>query len=89
MKLVRCKDQAHASLEEFYGATEAGGQAMLRLILRLRAIPDQRCVWGLTSIGRLCLLAADTYESPWFVVIGALDERNYFIEYLLPEVEAP
>ena len=62
---------------------------MLELISCLRALPDKRQVWGLTSIGRLCLLAQDTYKSPWFVIVAALDSRNYFIEYRMPDDIAP
>jgi hypothetical protein len=61
---------------------------MLALIARLRALPDERCVWGLTSLQRLCLLAHDTYKSPWFVIVVAVSDR-YFIEYLMPAAVAP
>jgi hypothetical protein len=29
------------------------------------------------------------YTSPWFVIISALDKRNYSVEYLMPERVAP
>ena len=60
---------------------------MLDLLARLRALPDDKTVFGLTSLSRLCLLAEDTYRSPWFVIIGALDQRHYYVEYLVPRVK--
>jgi hypothetical protein len=97
MHLTRCKDQKRATLDEFYGEmrdsnepiTRKGGEVMLDLLARLRALPDDRRVFGLTSHYRLCLLSQDTYTSPWFVIVSALDERNFYIEYLMPEREAP
>ena len=94
MVLTRCKDQSRSTLEEFYGDLRdspqaKGNQAMLNLIARLRSLSDDRRVWGLTSMGRLCLLAKDTYQSPWFVIIGVLDQSNYFIEYLMAAHSAP
>lgn len=97
MHLTRCKDQSRGTLDEFYGeirdtnqpGCRQGGEAMLDLIARLRALPDDRHVYGLTSLGRLCLLSKDTYTSPWFVIVSALDEKNYYVEYLMPEREAP
>lgn len=97
MRLTRCKDQKSEALEGFYGELlredgyvgREGGKAMLDLIERLRALPDERTVFGLTSHARLVLLAEDTYESPWFVIVAALDKRNYFVEYRMPRSIAP
>jgi hypothetical protein len=96
MELERCKDQPSKTLDEFYEqlatsddeSARASGNSMLALIARLRALPDERCVWGLTSLHRLCLLAHDTYKSPWFVIVAAVSDR-YFIEYLMPAAVAP
>lgn len=97
MKLIRSRDQKSKTLDQFYteisqhdnpGSRE-GGKAMLDLIVRLRALPDERRVFGLTSHYRLCLLAKDSYKSPWLVIVSALDKRNYFIEYLMPKRLAP
>ena len=52
---------------------------MLDWIARLRALPDDRHVYGLTSHYRLCLLSQDTYASPWYLIITASDERNYYV----------
>ena len=95
MHLTRCKDQKHATLDEFYGETAAPrepvtrkrGEIMLDWIARLRALPDDRYVYGLTSHDRLCLLSQDTYTSPWFVIILVLDDKNHYVEYLMPEHE--
>jgi hypothetical protein len=96
MQLERCRDQAPQTIEEFYqwvassdGAVSHGGSAMLDLIARLRAAPDARRAWGLTSHTRLCLLASDTHTSPWYVIVSALDHRNFNVEYLMPSSLAP
>jgi hypothetical protein len=96
-RLTRCKDQKSATLDEFYTeiseqdnyASRESGKAMLDLIARLQALPDDRHVFGLTSHYRLCFLAKDSYKSPWFVLVWALDSRNYFVEYRMPEDIAP
>ena len=97
MQLERCKDQPSTTLDDYYQGiaqhsrqldTEIG-KAMLDLLVALRARPDDRRVWGLTSHYRLCLLAQDTYLSPWFVIVAALDNRNYTIEYLMPSDVEP
>ena len=97
MHLERCKDQPSKTLDEFYQEIAAqeqasgseGGKAMLELIARLRTLPDQRRIWGLTSHHRLCLLARNTAASPWYVIVAALDPMKYFIEYLMPPAIAP
>jgi hypothetical protein len=97
MRLTRCSDQKSATLDEFYTEVSQhdhhvdreGGKAMLDLIARIRALPDEKRVFGLTSHHRLCLLAEDSYQSPWFVLIWALDKRNYFVEYRMPHDIAP
>ena len=97
MHLTHCHDQKQQTLEEFYTeltqqksyVCREGGKAMLDLIARLRALPNEQRVYGLTSHHRLCLLAEDTYLSPWFVIASALDKRNYYVEYLMPDSVAP
>ncbi|HEX7839711.1 MAG TPA: hypothetical protein VF469_19685 [Kofleriaceae bacterium] len=84
-------------MEQFYGdATRHEdkfvrdrAELMLSLIARLRALPDDRCVWGLTSHMELCLLSQDTFLSPRYVVVEVLDRRGYFIDYLMPPTSAP
>jgi hypothetical protein len=91
MYVTRCQDQKSKTLDEFYAdiadypPDRECGTAMLNLIARLRELPDERRIYGLTSHYRLCLLAEDTYRSSCFVIVIALDKRNYFIEYLMPE----
>lgn len=97
MHLTRCHDQKPKTLDEFYGelsqsdepVTREGGTTMLTLIKRLRLMPNEQHVYGLTSHQRLCLLAEDSSETPWFVIVAALDTQNYFVEYLMPERVAP
>jgi hypothetical protein len=88
MKLERCRDQPSKALDEFYGSLAASdhpeskstGEAMLALLARLRMLDDPRQVWGLTSHYRLCLLARNTYQSPWYVIIIAISETLFAIE---------
>ncbi len=97
MDITRCKSQSHATLDEFYGemrdsddpTTHESGETMLGLIARLKALPDERHVYGLTSHYTLCLLSQDTDTSPWFVKVAALDQQNYSVECLVPDREAP
>lgn len=97
MDLARCQDQKSKTLEEFFTevsqqesvVSREGGKAMLGIIARLRALPDERQLYGLTSHHRLCLLAQDTSRSPWFVIVSTLDSRNYYVEYLMPGRIAP
>ena len=97
MYLTRCKDQKSETRDEFYARwaehyyppSREVGKAMLDLISRLRSLPDERPVFGRTSLHRLGLLAEDTSESPWFVIISANDKQNYFVEYLMTKALAP
>jgi len=64
MHLTRCKDQPNHTLDEFYteasqsqsSATREIGKTMLELLASLRALPNERRVYGLTSHYHLCLL---------------------------------
>ena len=97
MHLLGCQDQKKQPLDEFYTEVKHWEKTvsrevcrvMLSLIARLRALPDERRAFGLTSHLRLCLLAQDTWKSPWYVIISALDSRNYTVEYLVPPAVAP
>jgi hypothetical protein len=97
MRLLDGKDQSRRTLEEFYGglareetyALREIGKAMLSLIRRLKALPDERVVYGLTSHEKLGLLAEDSYRSPCYVVVSALKHRSYVVVYLMPASSAP
>jgi len=97
MHLTGCQDQKKQPLDEFYTEvaqcekpdSRENGRVMLSLIARLRALPDERRAFGLTSHLRLCLLAEDSWKSPGYVIVSALDSRNYTIEYLMPQATAP
>ena len=97
MQLERCGAQRSGALDEYYAKltthdTEVDrscGATMLDLIGRLRGLDKPNRAWGLTSVHRLCLLAQDDWKSPWYVIVSALDRRNYWIEYLLPQDLAP
>ena len=96
MHLTRCQDQRYQTLDEFYSdlchseepTTRAVGGSTLDLIARLRAVPDERHIYGLTSLYRLCLLAEDTYASPWFVIVTP-GQAQFYVQYLLPQRLAP
>ena len=93
MHLIGCQDQKEQHLDAFYtevtqwdqAVSREIGKVMLSLVARLRALPDERRVFGLTSHLRLCLLAEDTWKSSWYVIVSALDSRNYTVEYLMPQ----
>ena len=51
--------------------SRSSGTGMLELIACLRALPDERRVYGLTPHANFCLLAVDTALSPWYVTITA------------------
>ncbi len=93
MRLDKCTEQGRQTLDEFYAEVVAHnpstGQAMIDLIAQLRELDHPNHVWGLTSHTRLCLLAQDTSASPWYVIVEALNKRNYTVEYLMPSDMAP
>lgn len=96
MQLERCTAQGPHALDEAYQVwvrrgpgVGIDGRAMLALIEQLRAHPDERHAWGLTSHATLCLLSADDAESPWYVTIFAPSYGGYRVEYLLPPSSAP
>ena len=100
MQITRRQGDNTETIDEFYGrmlqsdddVSRSFGQTMLDLIGRLRSLPDDRHVFVMTSMDRLCLMARPEGSpggSPWFVRIWALDKRNYRIEYLMPKPLAP
>ena len=55
MKIIQCSDQKSRTLNEFYSdllskddLAKSTGEATLSLIARLRALEDERVVYGLT-----------------------------------------
>jgi len=96
MHLARCQVQKPETPVQLYQRlAESGGQnadiarAMLRLLERIRAWPDERRVFALTSHAHLCLLAEDGDSSPWLVKFLACENAYYEVEYLMPERLAP
>ena len=97
MQIKRCKDQKGETLEEFYTGSSCdsndglhiSNKAMLSLLKGLENQTFDKNIYGLTSMNRLCLLAENDWESPWYVIISALDDKNYYIEYILPQRFAP
>lgn len=99
MHLTRCQDQNHRTLEEYFGQEihpedprpyeydDEG--AMISIIQRLRALPNERQVYGRTSGRDLCLLSEDTQSAPSFVRVHTVCKQMYFIEYLMPAQNAP
>lgn len=93
MPIIRCSDQKHATLEQFYTdgddkQTLAMGAKMLSLIKLSDTKFKDTTIFGLTSLYRLNLLATDTYKSPWFVCV-ATDGQIFYIDYLMPESNQP
>ena len=95
MPIVRCSDQKHQSLEEFYlerlqeKKSSDMGKAMLSLIDSLNSAFKQTTIFGLTSHYHLILLSQDSFKTDWYVSVVALDDKHYFIEYLIPEKIQP
>lgn len=59
------------------------------LLTKMEAVAAEVAVWGLTSHGKLVLLAADDYRTPWFVTTIAVPWGGFSIHYLMPDSEAP
>jgi len=95
MPIIRCSDQKGQSLEEFYSEKRTHkdsleiANVMLSIIDLLNREFSNTTIFGLTSIYHLNLLAHNSYQTDWYVSIIALDERNYHIEYLMPENKRP
>lgn len=97
MQLTRCKDQDYDTLDGEYeklarcddALSRERGAKMLGLLARLRAVPDDKRVFGVTSHRRLLLMAEDSHQSPKFVIVSVLSKFEYHIEALLPEWAAP
>jgi hypothetical protein len=96
MRLTLSSDQPSKTIDEFYqelashgeSVDQECGRAMLSLIANLRALPDEREVWALTSHYHMRLLSSDTYRSPWYVSVIAIGDQ-YSVEYRMPERLAP
>ena len=56
---------------------------------QLRALPDERRAWGLTSHYSLWLLASNTFHSPWYVNFIAIAPTSYRVEYRMPANASP
>ncbi|HIB67112.1 MAG TPA: hypothetical protein EYO33_18885 [Phycisphaerales bacterium] len=92
MNLLECSCQPNETLEEHFqnlNRKYVNGQGTLALIERLREFPDERTVYGLTSVDRLCLLSQDDYTTPWWVVITSHGIDDFRIECRLPQEQAP
>ena len=97
MRLIACKDQAKIPFDKFYDESKDSSnlgvrlevKAMIDLVACLRALPDNRIVYALTSHFRLCLLPKDTGAPPWPVVVSALCDHEYYVNSRMPENLAP
>jgi hypothetical protein len=96
MTLQRASCQS-PGLEEFYRELSASsdnttaeiGRMMLRLLPEIPPAFRGKRLWGLTSLYRLCLLAADDYRTPWYVRIIGDSGGQYEIHYRMSEVDQP
>ena len=95
MPIIRCSDQKTQTLEQFYSErlneknSSETGKAMLSIIDSLNNAFQQTTIFGLTSHYHLILLFQDSFKTDWYVSVVALDNRHYFIEYLMPEKIRP
>lgn len=97
MPIIRCSEQKSRTLEKFYNDAKASdestisgiGKVMLLIIDEINKTFTTTKIYGLTSHYRLFLLSADNGRTPWFVSIIALNSKNIYIEYLLPENKQP
>ena len=62
---------------------------VLRLLQLLREHSDEKTVFALTSMHRLCLLAEDDPDSPWYVMVEALSGTSFEVYALMPENQGP
>jgi len=85
------------SLDDFYGPEGyletvqryPTQSAMLLLIRALRADPAQLRAYAMTHMHQLRLRAIDDAAGPEFVRVMASSEYSYFVEFLMPEDQAP
>lgn len=97
MELLGLLTRKESPLDDFYRSVVErwdkrwadGASAMQILIARLRELPSPDRAYAQTSHARLCLLSNDASDSPWLLIISALDEHHYVIEYLMPGHLAP
>jgi hypothetical protein len=95
--LKRASWQGPATLDDEYrgfeelpnGHLSRAGTRMLQLLPLLSEACSAIDVWGLTSHESLCLIAADTQEAPWLVIIEPAPGDEYEIRFRLPGSEAP
>lgn len=62
-------------------------ERMLDLVPLIERVCADVSVWGLLSHERLCLLAADDYTTPWYVIVSA--PGGYDIRYVMAPQDAP
>ena len=98
MYLKRASCQTRGDLYDFYrewaefssdDVSRKVGQQMLALLGRLEAVAAEVSIWGLTSHGRLVLLAADDYQTPWYVTVVAVSWGGFVVRYRMPEADTP
>ena len=83
MEITGCISQ-----ERVYGFVDpARDQAMSNLIERLKSLPDNRRVWLLNSMDRLCLLGEDDWATAWNVIVE-WTSSGYTVEHYLPHRRA-
>lgn len=92
MDVVECSCQPDETLEEHFRELNrkyVNGKGTLALLERLRDFPDERTVYGLTSVDQLCLLSQDDFTTPWWVVVTSHAENDFRVECRLPHNQAP
>lgn len=88
MPITRCSDQKSQTLATFYNEwaedknpiSSEIGKSMLLIIDFINDTFSETIIYGLTSHTNLLLLAKDSYQTPWFVVVIA-NGKEFHIEY--------
>lgn len=88
MPITRCSDQKSQTLATFYKEwaedknpiSSEIGKSMILIIDFINETFSETIIYGLTSHANLLLLAKDSYQNPWFVVLIS-DGKEFHIEY--------
>src|SRR5688572_281702 len=97
MPLERISDQKSQTLEGFYldvskessVVSKDIGKTMLDFIREINEIFPNTVIWALTSLYRLVLLSNDDWKSKWYVIVSCLNNKEIYIEYLMPANQGP
>lgn len=72
--------------EDSNGEVSSRGKFFVEVIKKLLEHQDEYRVFALNSQDRLCLLAEENYDTPWYVMVEATP-GGYLVEYFLHDTE--